>query len=146
MKLLYSCIICLLLACNGNVPNSVEYSIRTSMDKTYSVEIPKTATFCNGIQSSMSFMDKQSHLGIIIVKSKDTPQEFYNAQTHNDSFTVTEMENNDSLYIVKSTRGAMNVWAAYDCIGKVKVKDVDYIVSVECDTWSMKNVRMYYFI
>lgn len=142
MKLLYTCVIaCLLLACNGKVSNSQEYTIRTSMDKTYSVEIPKTATSNKCIQSFMSFMDNQSHLIIIIDKSKDTPQEYYDAQTHDDSFTVTEIENNDSLYIVKSTRGTMNVWVAYDCIGKVKVKNVDYIVSVGCDTWSMQQCK-----
>ena len=133
--------VCYIITACSEHTTPVTYSKRISPDSTYSVDIPKKATKCINTPSLMAFVDDLSHLYIYIYTDTKTPQEFYQSQNHDDSFTATILEDNDSLYIVKSTRGAMNTWAAYDCTGKVNVDGTDYIVNLSCDTWGKDQCR-----
>lgn len=70
-----------------------------------------------------------------------TPSEYDASQKQDPSFTKTVMEDNDSILIVKSTRGAMNAWSAYNCIGKTEIDGTGYVITVNSDTWSRHTCR-----
>ena len=128
----------LFVACCSNSQKSIEYIKQTSNDKTYSIDVPKSTSRNKCIKSLMSFINEQSHLFIIVDKTDMTPSEYDNSQRQDPSFTRTVMENSDSILIIKSTRGSMNVWAAYNCIGKTEIDGTGYVVTVSSDTWGME--------
>lgn len=132
----------LLVACGGSTSQKrIEYTKQISNDNTYSVDVPKSASRHQCAGSLMSFINEQSHLIIIVDKTDMTPSEYDASQKQDQSFTRTVMEDNDSVLIVKSTRGTMNVWAAYDCIGKKEIDNIGYIVTVNSDTWGMEKCK-----
>ena len=111
----------LFVACGSNSQKSIEYVKQTSNDKTYSIDVPKSASRNQCVSSLMSFINEQSHLFIVVDKTNMTPSEYDASQKQDHSFTRTVMEDNDSILIVKSTRGTMNAWSAYNCIGKTEI-------------------------
>lgn len=128
----------LFVACGSNSQKNIDYIKQTSNDNTYSIDVPKVASRNQCNKAFMSFINEQTHLFIIVDKTDMTPSEYDTSQKQNPSFTRIVMENNDSILIVKSTRGTMNAWSAYDCIGKVEIDGVGYVVTVASDTWSME--------
>ena len=141
LRLFILCTVCYIItACSGHTTH-VSYSKRISPDSTYSVDIPKKATKCINTPSLMAFVDDNSHLYIYIYRETTTPQDLYQTQKHDNSFTATILEDNDSIYIVKYTRGAMNTWAAYDCTSKVNVGATDYIVNISSDNLNERQCR-----
>lgn len=131
----------LFVACGSNSQKSIEYVKQTSNDKTYSIDVPKSASRNQCVSSLMSFINEQSHLFIVVDKTNMTPSEYDASQKQDPSFTRTVMEDNDSILIIKSTRGTMNAWSAYNCIGKTEIDGTGYIITVNSDTWSMQTCR-----
>lgn len=62
----------LFVACGSNSQKSIEYVKQTSNDKTYSIDVPKSASRNQCVSSLMSFINEQNHLFIIIDKTNMT--------------------------------------------------------------------------
>lgn len=131
----------LFVACNSNSQKSIEYVKQTSVDNTYSIDVPKSASRYQCIESLMTFMNEQSHLFIMVDKTDMSPSEYDASQKQDPSFTRTVMESNDSILIVKSTKGLMNPWSAYNCIGKKNIEGTGYVITVSTDTWSKETCK-----
>lgn len=130
-----------LFSCGTKPPKAIEYIKKTSADKSYSIEVPASAHSYKSISSFMSFMNDEDHLFITIQESDLTPCEYDDSQKQDPSFTRTKIENNDSILIIKSTRGQMNAWSAYNCIGKTEVNGIGYIITLGSDIWSLNKCR-----
>lgn len=140
-KLVFFALALCLFSCGPETTKTMEYVKRSSPDKSYSIDIPASASQHKSISSFMSFMNEKDHLFITIQESDLTPNEFDDSQKQDLSFIRTTVENNDSVLIIKSTRGQMNSWSAYNCIGKTEVNGIGYIVTVGSDVWSLNTCR-----
>lgn len=119
----------------------ITYSIYSSVDNTYSVEIPSDATQGRCILDLMSFENTNSHLTITIQHINEGSIEEYirNKHTTDNTFSYNLFQSSDTTSFYKITRGN-NMWSAYDLYMLKCLDGKNYLLNVSSDILSQSEI------
>lgn len=112
----------------------ITYSKHSSVDNTYSVEIPSNATQGRCVADLMSYENSNSHLIIIIQHINEGSIEEYirNKDVTNNTFSYNLFQYSDTTSFYKITRGN-NMWSAYDLYMLKRLDGRNYLIKVSSD-------------
>lgn len=112
----------------------VTYNKHSSVDNTYSVELPTSATPGKCVGDLMSFEDANSHLIITIQHINEGSIEEYirNKDVTNNTFSYNLFQSSDTTSFYKITRGN-NMWSAYDLYMLKCLDGKNYLFMVSSD-------------
>lgn len=112
----------------------VTYSIYSSIDNTYSVDIPSNTTRGKCAGDFMSFENADSHLIITIHPINEGSIEEYirNMDITNSTFSYNLFQYSDTTSFYKITRGN-NMWSAYDLYMLKCLDGKNYLFKVSSD-------------
>jgi len=112
----------------------ITYSIYSSVDNTYSVEVPSDATQEGCICDFMSFKNTNSHLIITIqhINEGSIGEYIRNKHTTNNTFSYNLFLSSDTTSFYKITRGN-NMWSAYDLYMLKCLDGKNYLLNVNSD-------------
>ncbi len=124
----------LLFSCGQGQKQKLSYSRYSSMDNTYSFEVPSNVPQGKCIEDLMSFESQESHLIISIqhIVEKSLEEYVNNNDITNNSFSYDLFQSSDTTYFYKVTRGN-NMWCAYDLYMLKNMEGERYIVKVGSD-------------
>ena len=112
----------------------ITYSKHSSVDNTYSVELPTNATPGRCVGDLMSFENANSHLIITIQHINEGSLEEYirNKDITNNTFSYDLFQSSDTTSFYKITRGN-NMWSAYDLYMLKCLDGKNYLFKVSSD-------------
>lgn len=112
----------------------ISYNKVSSVDKTYSVEVPSYAVQGKCIADLMSFENTNSHLIITIqhIDEGSLAEYIRNKDVTINSFSYNLFQSSDTTYFYKITRGN-NMWSAYDLYMLKRLEGKNYLIKVSSD-------------
>lgn len=133
-KLLTGLVVSSLLFFSCGQKKEISYNKVSSVDKTYSVEVPSYAVEGKCIADFMSFENTNSHLIITIqhIDEGSLAEYIRNEDVTNNSFSYNLFQSSDTTYFYKITRGN-NMWSAYDLYMLKKFEGKNYLIKVSSD-------------
>lgn len=119
----------------------VTYSIYSSVDNTYSVEVPSNVTQRICVSDLMSFENANSHLIITIHHINEGSIEEYicNKDVTNNTFSYDLFQSSDTTSFYKITRGN-NMWSAYDLYMLKCLDGKNYLFKVSSDVLGLSEM------
>lgn len=133
-KLLTGLVVSSLLFFSCGQKKEISYNRVSSVDKTYSVEVPSYAVQGKCIADLMSFENTNSHLIITIqhIDEGSLAEFIRNKDVTNNSFSYNLFQSSDTTYFYKITRGN-NMWSAYDLFMLKRLEGKNYLIKVSSD-------------
>lgn len=133
-KLLTGLIVSSLLFLSCGQKREVTYNKLSSVDKSYTVEIPSDVVQYECIGNFMSFENANSHLIIYIQHINEGSIEEYvrNKNITNNTFSYNLFQSSDTTLFYKITKGN-NMWSAYDLYMLKRLDGNNYLIKVNSD-------------
>lgn len=127
------------LSCEQN--KEVTYSKYSSVDNSYSVEIPSSATRGRCVADFMSFENENSHLIIAIEHINEGSIKEYMSSKNvtNNTFSYDLLQSSDTTSFYKIKRGN-NMWAAYDLYMLKCLNGKNFLIKVSSDVLSQSEM------
>lgn len=112
----------------------ITYIIYSSVDNTYSIEVPSDATRGRCVLGLMSFENTNSHLRITIqhITEGSIGEYIRNKNAINNTFSYNLFLSSDTTSFYKVTRGN-NMWSAYDLYMLKCLDGKNYLLNVSSD-------------
>lgn len=110
------------------------YNRVSSVDKTYSVEVPSNTVQGNSIGDLMIFENTNTHLIISIqhIDKASLAEYIRNKDFSKNSFSYNLFQSSDTTYFYKITRGN-NMWSAYELYMLKRLEGKNYLITVSSD-------------
>lgn len=132
--LLTGLIVCSLLFFSCGQKKETSYNRVSSVDKTYSVEVPSNTVQGNSIGDLMIFENTNTHLIISIqhIDKASLAEYIRNKDFSKNSFSYNLFQSSDTTYFYKITRGN-NMWSAYELYMLKRLEGKNYLITVSSD-------------
>lgn len=141
-KLFITLAISIVLFISCGQRKEMTYNCHTSVDSTYSFEIPSEAIRGICYMDMMSFVNKDLHLIIIIQRifENSIDEHIRNQDITNNTFTYSLFQSSDTTSFYKITRGN-NMWSAYDLYMLKRMGGSNYLVKVSSDLLGQSQMK-----
>ncbi len=140
-KLLFGAVVSSLILFSCGEKKEVTYNSHSSIDNTYSVDIPSDALPGKCIGDFMSFSNEDTHLIITInhIAEESIYDYFRQNDPTKDSFSYDLFQSSDTSYFYKVTRGN-NMWSAYDLYMLKRLDGKNYLIHESSDIYGQSKM------
>lgn len=140
-KFLIGLVVFSLLFFSCTQKKDITYTKYSSVDNTYSVEIPSDAIKGKCIADYMNFVNNNTDLIISIQYFNEENLDDYinNNDITNKTFSYTLFQSSDTTSFYKITRGN-NMWSAYELYMLKRLEGKNYLIKVSSDILGQSEI------
>lgn len=140
-KFLIGLVVFSLLFFSCTQKKDITYTKYSSVDNTYSVEIPSDAIKGKCIEDYMNFVNNNTDLIISIQYFNEENLDDYinNNDITNNTFSYTLFQSSDTTSFYKITRGN-NMWSAYELYMLKRLEGKNYLIKVSSDILGQSEI------
>lgn len=140
-KFLIGLVVFSLLFFSCTQKKDITYTKYSSVDNTYSVEIPSDAIKGKCIADYMNFVNNNTDLIISIQYFNEENLDDYinNNDITNNTFSYTLFQSSDTTSFYKITRGN-NMWSAYELYMLKRLEGKNYLIKVSSDILGQSEI------